>query len=211
MGNKTSMKNFNRMKKLAFFSFMVCINIIANGQSRNVKVEPTDTIFKLGGTVLLVDVTKVTSNYVSFIYPGHDEVYTIERKQIQKIIYNNGRIEELNKPIVEMIDEYQWEAVWLTEDKKEVVDLYKRAAIEAKSSPSERSPKAAKKNAIIKLKKKAAYNKGTMILVTHKEKTGGYGEFPGYYIKGVVYGPEPLDEEEEAAKRQKSLRKEVAL
>ena len=118
----------------------------------SVRVEPTDTIFKLGGTVLLVDVTKVTTTYVSFVYPGQDEVYTIERKQIQKIVYKNGRIEELNNPLIEMIDEYQWEAVWLTEDKKEVIDLYKRGLVESKSSPSERSPKAAKKNAIIKLK-----------------------------------------------------------
>jgi hypothetical protein len=161
--------------------------------------------------VLIVDVTKVTANYVSFIYPGQKEVYTIERKQIEKIVYKNGRIEELNNPLIKMIDEYQWEAVWLTEDKKEVVDLYKRGVVEAKSSPSDRSPKAAKKNAIIKLKKKAANIRGTIILVTHKQKTGGYGEFPGYYIKGIVYGPEPLNEDEEAENRQKSLKKGSAL
>ncbi len=199
------------MKKLAFIIILSCISLFIYSQSYNKKAASTDTIFKLGGTVLLVDVTKVTTTYVSFIYPGLNEVYTIERKQIQKIIYKNGRIEEYNKPLIEMIDEYQWEAVWLTENKKEVADLYKRATIEAKSSASDRSPKAAKKNAIIKLKKKAAYNKGTMILVTHKQKTGGYGEFPGYYIKGIVYGPDPLNEEEEAEQRQKSLKKGAAL
>ncbi len=199
------------MKKLVFLTIIICITLFAYGQSRNIKVQPTDTIIKLGGTVLIVDVTKVTTNYVSFVYPGQNEVYTIERKQIQTIKYKNGRIEELNKPLIEMIDEYQWEAVWLTENKKEVVDLFNRGTIEAKSSPSDRSPKAAKKNAIIKLKKKAAYNKGTIVLVTNKQKTGGYGEFPGYYIKGIVYGPEPLDEEEEAAKRAKSLKKGAAL
>lgn len=199
------------MKKYVLLIIIISINLFVYGQSRNIKVEPTDTIIKLGGTVLLVDVTKVTPNYVSFVYPGQNEVYTIERKQVQSIIYKNGRIEEMNKPLIEMIDEYQWEAVWLTENKKEVVDLYKRGTIEAKSSPSDRSPKAAKKNAIIKLKKKAAHNKGTIVLVTHKQKTGGYGEFPGYYIKGIVYGPEPLDEEEEAAKRAKSLKKGAAL
>ena len=199
------------MKKLALLITVLCFNFILYGQYKNVKAEPSDTIFKLGGAVLIVDVTKVTANYVSFIYPGQNEVYTIERKQVQKIVYKNGRIEEFNNPLIEMIDEYEWEAVWLTEDKKEVVDLYKRGTIEAKSSPSDRSPKAAKRNAIIKLKKKAANIRGTVVLVTHKQKTGGYGEFPGYYIKGTVYGPEPLDEEEEAASRQKSLKKGAAL
>ena len=113
------------MKKLAYIIVALCINLAVHGQYKNVKVEPTDTIFKLGGAVLLVDVTKVTTTYVSFVYPGQNEVYTIERKQIEKIIYKNGRIDEFNNPIIEMIDEYQWEAVWLTEEKKEVVDLYK--------------------------------------------------------------------------------------
>ncbi len=199
------------MKKFALLITALCFSLFIYGSNMSVKVEPTDTIFKLGGTVLLVDVTKVTTTYVSFVYPGQDEVYTIERKQIQKIVYKNGRIDELNNPLIEMIDEYQWEAVWLTEDKKEVIDLYKRGLVESKSSPSERSPKAAKKNAIIKLKKKAANLRGTIVLVTHKQKTGGYGEYPGYFIKGVVYGPEPLDEEEEAAKRERSLKKDAAL
>ena len=64
---------------------------------------------------------------------------------------------------------------------------------------------------LIKLKKKAPNLRGTIVLVTHKQKTGGYGEFPGYFIKGVVYGPEPLDEEEEAIKRERSLKKDAAL
>jgi hypothetical protein len=41
------------------------------------------------------------------------------------------------------------------------------------------------------LKKKAANMKGTLILVTKKETSGGYGEYPGYYIKGIAYGTEP--------------------
>jgi hypothetical protein len=87
-----------------------------------------------------------------------------------------------------------WEAVWITEDKKEIGDLYMLGEVEAKSPSSARSPSAAKKGAIIKLKKKAANLKGTLILVTKKQTSGGYGEFPGYYIKGIAYGPEPPEE-----------------
>lgn len=158
---------------------------------------PVDTIYQLGGKVLPVDVTKVTTGYVSFVYPGVDEVFTIERKQVQKIVYKNGRIEEYNKPVVMMIDEDDWEAVWLTEDKKDVVNMYKRGNISAKSPPSSRSPKAAKKSAIIRIQKKASNMKGQVVLVTHKQTTGGYGEMPGYYIKGVAYGYEPLPEGDE--------------
>jgi len=154
-----------------------------------------DTIFKLNGTVMPVDVTTVTPTYVSFIFPGKPEEYTIERKEVHKIVYKTGKIDILNKAAFELLDDSMWEAVWITEDKKEVGDLYILGEIEARSPSSARSPSAAKKGAIIKLKKKAANLKGTLILVTRKETSGGYGEYPGYYIKGLAYGPEPPVEE----------------
>ncbi|MBA7681338.1 hypothetical protein ES703_89676 [subsurface metagenome] len=170
--------------------FVVLGNVLsASGQ------EALDTIFKIEGKVMPVDVVKVTQNYVSFIVPGSPDTYTIERKQVQKIIYKNGRVEEYNKPVFEMVDDYSWEAVWLTEDRREVAELYKRGKISAKSPASSRSPKAAKKNAIIRLQKKTVSLKGIVVLVTKKQATGGYGEYPGYYIEGIVYGTEPLEEE----------------
>ena len=107
-----------------------------------------------------------------------------------------GRIEEFNKPVFEMLDENSWEAIWLTEDKADIKDLYKRGEISANSPASARSPKAAKNSATIRLKKKASAMKGTVVLVTKKLSTGGYGEYPGYYVEGIVYGPEPLSEGE---------------
>lgn len=164
------------------------------GQTTTKKSLPVDTIFKLNGTVLPVDVTTVTPTYVSFTIPGKPDEFTIERKEVHKIIYKNGRLEVLNEAAFEVFDESNWEAVWITEDKKEVADLFQLGEIDAKSPASARSPSAAKKGAIIKLKKKAVNLKGTVILVTHKQTTGGYGEYPGYYIKGIAYGPEPPDE-----------------
>ena len=131
---------------IVFFSLGVLTN--ATGQ------EAMDTIFKIEGKVLPVDVVKVTHNYVSFIVPGSPDTYTMERKQIHKFIYKNGRVEEYNKPVFEMVDDYSWEAVWLTEDKREVAELYKRGKISAKSPASARSPKAAKKNALSDCKRK---------------------------------------------------------
>jgi hypothetical protein len=138
-----------------------------------------------------VDITTVTPTYISFIFPGKKEEFTIERKEVQQIIYKSGKIDVLNKAAFELIDESSWEAVWMTEDKKEIGNLYMLGEIEARSPSSARSASAAKKGAIIKLKKKAANMKGSLILVTKKETSGGYGEYPGYYIKGIAYGTEP--------------------
>lgn len=165
--------------------------------SQNVVASDThdmDTIIKVEGKVMPVDVIKVTPQYVRFILPGNDEVFTIPRKEVHKIIYKDGRIDELNRMAFASIDETSWEAVWLTEDPKEVMELYKRGEISAQSPASARSPQAAKKSATIRLQKKAASMEGTIILVTKKQTTGGYGEFPGYYIEGYVYGTEPPTE-----------------
>ena len=183
------MKGINYLK--AFLIFAVAL-FSFEGKGQQV----LDTIIKIEGKVMAVDVTKVTPLYVSFIVPDNPETYTMERKEIQKIIYKNGRVEEFNKPVFELVDDYSWEAVWLTEDKKDVAELYRRGKISAKSPASSRSPKAAKKNAIIRLQKKASAMKGTVVLVTKKQATGGYGEYPGYYIEGIVYGLEPLAEDE---------------
>ncbi len=181
------------MRRLTFILFSVLCFANANGQS--VDGGALDTIIKVEGKIMPVEVTKVTSTYVKFRVPGSDEPYTELRKNIHKIIYKNGRVEEFNSLVMTMIDEYSWEAVWLTEDEKDVVSLYKRGTIEAKSPPSSRSPKAAKKSAQIRLQKKAAGMKGMVVLVTKRQTTGGYGEMPGYEIEGIVYGSEPLEEE----------------
>ena len=184
------------MKKIMLLIMLTFTFLWGNSQTgeNDTTTAPRDTIFQLGGKVLPVNVTKITANYVSFVYPGEPEVYTIERKQVQRIVYKNGRIEVFNQPVLQMISDYQWEAVWLTDDKKDIAEMYKRGEVSAASAPSSRSPKAAKKSATIRLQKKAANMKGTVVLVTHKEITGGYGEYPGYFIEGVVYGPEPLDD-----------------
>lgn len=171
--------------------FLLLIGTYLPAQTTPAPQVPRDTIFKLNGSVMPVDITTVTPTYISFIFPGKKDEFTIERKEVQKIIYKSGKIDVLNKAAFELIDESSWEAVWMTEDKKEIGDLYMLGEIEARSPSSARSASAAKKGAIIKLKKKAANMKGSLILVTKKETTGGYGEYPGYYIKGIAYGTEP--------------------
>ena len=179
--------------------FLICMTALmvamaAQGQTTPPVDAPLDTIFKLNGQQMPVDVTTVTPTYISFVFPGKPEEFTIERKEVHKIIYKTGKIDILNQAAFTVFDESSWEAVWITEDKKEVGDLYVLGDVEAKSPSSARSPAAAKKGAIIKIKKKAANLKGTLILVTKKQATGGYGEYPGYFIKGIAYGPEPPEE-----------------
>src|SRR5512133_15170 len=126
---------------------------------------PHDTIFKINGQRLPVDVTTVTPTYISFVLPGKPEEFTIERKEVHKIVYKTGKIDILNKAAFVMLDESSWEAVWITVEKNDVGNLYMLGEINAKSPSSSRSAASAKKGAIIKLKKKAANMKSTVVLV----------------------------------------------
>jgi hypothetical protein len=179
------------IKRFLIGMIALLVAMVAQGQTNPPVEVPHDTIFKLNGQEIPVDVTTVTPTYISFVFPGKPEEFTIERKEVHKIIYKTGKIDVLNQAAFVVFDESSWEAVWMTEEKKEIGDLYVLGEIEAKSPSSARSPAAAKKGAIIKLKKKAANLKATTILVTKKQATGGYGEYPGYFIKGIAYGPEP--------------------
>jgi hypothetical protein len=187
-------KNYLLMKQFSLLIGLLLIGLTTSNAMISAG-EPMDTIIKVEGKVMPVDVIKVTPTYVRFSIPDNDEVFTIPRKEIHKILYKNGRVEEYNAMVVMMIDEYSWEAVWLTEDPEDVVSLYKRGEVKSQSSASARSPKAAKKNATIRLQKKAAAMQGIVVLVEKRQATGGYGEFPGYYIEGIVYGTEPMEEE----------------
>ncbi len=188
------------MKKTIYITFLITLIGTLNtihllSQTTKTSKEPLDTIFKLNNQKVAAKVANITTNYVSFTIPGHDKIYTIERKEVHKIVYKNGKVEILNNPAVVVLDENSWEAVWITEDKRDVANLFKIAEIEVSSPQNARSFKAAENGAIIRLKKKAASMKGSVVLITHKERTGGYGEYPGYLIRGIVYGLEPPENE----------------
>lgn len=182
-------------KLLTTFFVLICSGFYMDksfGQSG----EALDTIIKVEGKVMPVEVVKVTSSYIRFKIPGDDEFYTMSRKDIHKIIYKNGRIEDYNALVAIDIDDNSWQSVWITDNEEDVLTLYKRGVASVSVQPSSRSVKASKKSAIMKLQKKAAAMQGSVVLITKQQTTGGYGEFQGYDIEGIVYGEKPLEDEE---------------
>jgi len=156
--------------------------------SQETATEVPDTIFMLGGKKIYAKILGVTSSKVTFMETGDTEVKSEERKQIQKIIYNNGRKEIFNKPIFEMVQEGDYRTVILTDDPSEVEGLTKKGKVEAKSSSSSRNKKSAKRSVEIRIQKKAAGLGAQIVLITKKESIGGYGEIPSYTYEGIAYG-----------------------
>lgn len=177
-----------KMKRLIILSLVLVMSFPLLAQEENVKL---DTIYKLGQKKLVVKVKNVSSASVRYTEPGSDETITLERKQIQKVIFSNGRKEVFNKPVMMMVEEGDWKTVIITDRKNDVEGLYELGSVEAQSSAGSRSAKSAKKSAMIRLQKKTARLGGMIVLVTKEESIGGFGEPPTYEVKGVAYGFEP--------------------
>lgn len=156
---------------------------------------PYDTIVRFGNRKIPVVKLTLGSTTVTYALPAKpDSIIRLEKKEIEKIVYKNGNVSVMNKAVVEVVKDDQWQAILVTRDEKEVQGLYKRGEVSARSAGSSRDKKKAQESAMIKLQKKAAVQKAYIILITHEEFYGGYGDPPGYYAEGVSYGTEPLEE-----------------
>jgi hypothetical protein len=189
-----------KIKRILIISLILFSSIPLIAQEETPKL---DTIYLLGRKKLIVDVKNVSSSTIRYSKPNSDETVTLERKQIQKIVYNTGRKEVYNKPVMMMVAEGDWKTVIVTDRKGDVSGLYELGAIKAKSSAGSRNAKAAKKSAIIRLQKKAVNLGGIIILLIKEESIGGFGEHPTYQASGIAYGyepPKPKEEKEEDKK-----------
>jgi hypothetical protein len=183
------------MKKIPILWLSILFSVSAFAQNPSSSVEKHDTIIRLGGKKLAVDISNVSSTSVTYKLVGETENKILERKQIEKIKYKSGKIDIFNKPVLQMLNESQWESVLVTEKKADIEGMHEYGLIESTSSSDARSPKAAKKNATIRLQKKAANLGANIILITKAEAIGGYGEQPGYEMAGMCYGFEPPSDE----------------
>lgn len=188
------------MKNLFILAFLI-IAADVMGQAKPTQTKPNqpkpvpcDTIVRFGNRKIPVVKLTLGSTTVTYCLQSKpDSSIRLEKKEIEKIIYKNGNISVLNKSVVEVIKDDQWQAILVTKDSKEVQGLYKRGSVNARSAGSSRDKKKAQESATIKIQKKAAAQKAYIILITHEEYYGGYGDPPGYYVEGDSYGTEPLE------------------
>jgi hypothetical protein len=156
-----------------------------------VKKVRLDTIIRLGGKKIGCNVQKINPTTVSYSKPEQSEILEMPRKEIEKVLFRTGRKEIFNKPVIQMIDKTQWEAVLVTENPADVEGLYKKGVVKGNASSDARSPAAAKTSATIRLQKKAANMGALIVLVVNSEMKGGYGEIPGWELDGIAYSDTP--------------------
>jgi len=108
---------------------LIClsISILSNAQ--------TDTIFKLDGEVLSVEIAEIEENTVKYVYPGESFSNSIGKNSIAKIYFKSGRIQEfapaLNLKMVKSC--LDWKDVQISNFESEVNGLAKIDNIGAKA------------------------------------------------------------------------------
>ncbi|SRR6056297_208321 len=171
------------MKKLILILLAGLLSIPVFSQTE-VKL---DTIYMLGQRKKLVKIKGIMYSDVVYSEPGSDETKTMEKKQIQRVVFHNGRLEVFNEKLFAEVEESDYKNVVLTENKNDVKGLYNVGKVHGESSERNRTARAAQRTATIRMKRRAANKQAEMILVTKKELTGGFGEVPSYYMEGIAY------------------------
>jgi len=179
------------IKRLVFTLFLLIVGFQVIAQEQTIKL---DTILMLSRKKLVVQVKNVSSATVRYFDPKNQGSFTIERKQIQQIVFSNGRKEVFNKPAFMMVEEGNWKTIIVTDNKSDVSGMYELGSVIGKSSAGSTDAKSAKRSAIIRLQKKAALLGAAMVLVTKEEPIGGFGEAPSFNVEGIAYGYEPPKE-----------------
>ena len=171
---------------------LLCLSIsIAN-------IAQTDTIFKLDGEVLNVEVAAIDESTVKYVYPGESFTNAISKNSISKIHFKSGRVQEfaptLNlKEVKNCLD---WKNVQIANFESEVTGLAKidNVGAKAKGLTTLSSLSKLQDRAYNKLKMATAMLGGNVTYVANQntEEAVFGGEYsssktPGVTLSGIAF------------------------
>lgn len=149
-----------------------------------------DTVVLRNGESLNVKIVKSTNSFIEFTYPGEELINEKSKKEISYIVYANGRKEECNQkfrvPIIK--GKGDWEKVVITHLASDVDGLTRVDEIAATSGwGGSFGSSVGYKNAIKKLKKKAAKLGAGVILISDRPNEAAAALGGGVQVVGVAY------------------------
>jgi hypothetical protein len=187
------------MYKLILLGLIFQLTCLLNTFS-NSKIAGTDTvvandfdkIIKTNSVELIVRVNRLSNSEVFYVYPLNKEELSIPRKNIHRIIYSSGKIENFN-PLSENSNEDEssinWENVIVLKNQSEADNLAEISDVDAlyESKKMKISTSQLEKNGLMILKKKTANLGGKYILITDKIINKAYGDLPSIEYYGKAY------------------------
>ena len=171
---------FLRMKRLIFFSVLYFFSFILYAQ---------DTIILRSGEEIKVNIVKNTSDFVEYIYPNETTVNQTLKKTIRKIVFSSGREEICNSEFVvpEVRGEQDWKKVIITYEYEDVRGLTRVGDVKATGAFAGPFASAGLKNAIKRIKHRAAKIGAGIVLIHNKPDVSGALPGNGVQLLGTAY------------------------
>jgi len=157
------------MKKLLLLTGIISITIPFVGYSQS------DTLL-INNEKIPCTLIEITADAIKYTFPGEDLLNTVYKNSVQKIIYQNGRIQTFSESTsfknVNSVDEF--ENVTLTAVESEVKGLFKLGDVSAKAkgATSLSNQERVKGRAYRKMKIEAAMMGANIIYLTHQRSEG---------------------------------------
>lgn len=157
-----------------------------------------DTIVKTNRKKVIAKVLNQNLFDIEVIYPGNNKTQTISTSVVKEIRLANGRVKVVdNRPESQEKDwvnkgEVDWKDVIVTNDAAQITGLTEVGSIEISYESNKMDVKTdyMEKMATVSLKRKAFKMAATTVLITGKDVTREYGEYPQLTLKGVAYTKE---------------------
>ena len=173
------------MKKI-ILAILATLPFLANAQSDKIQLH--------NGKSISGKVIKVTEHTIVYTYDGEDAEQTFGKFAVASIVYGKSGREQEISPKVEVNGEADWEKVLIIESLEEVAGLKRVAEIKGKTSfINYRTASGSDRKSLEKLKKEAATNKCSFVLLTSDKDIdrksaggGGFGQVQSIK-KGVAY------------------------
>lgn len=157
-----------------------------------------DTLFKMNGEKLLINVTEITESSIKFTYPNESFSNTIAKSTVSKIHFKSGRVQEFSSSLNVSATKscMDWENVQISNIESEVQGLQKIDVIGAKAKGMTTLSSISKlqDRAFNKIKIETAMLGGNVAFImeqnTEESMYGGqYGssKLPSVTISGLAY------------------------
>ncbi len=157
-----------------------------------------DTLFKMNGEKLLINVTEITESSIKFSYPNESFSNTISKRTVSKIHFKSGRIQEFSSSLnlLETKSCLDWKNVQIVKIESEVQGLQKIDIIgtKAKGMTTISSISKLQNRAFDKIKIKTAMLGGNVAYIMQQNTEDAiYGgkysssKLPSVIISGIAY------------------------
>jgi len=150
----------------------------------------SDTLIRLGGNKMAIIYKQESANDITYSLAANPNILiSISKNEVEWVYLKNGKHTQYTKTVLSMYGDTDWQKITVTSDSRQISNLYKLSSQTAKSVTKFQTKKQAYDAAVVSLQRKAAEQKGSLVLIENVTYLGGYNDPQTCSIEGSVWGP----------------------